>query len=580
MIDLTSYRTPDGVVIPMAQWSSMRATYLDEQVADALCAATAGMPMPDADLTEARALKAFRVLRDTPLTELLVPGPITLLRCPETVQPGYHTRLRPPGNVASNYFFHKLRLRTPKANVPSAWEKWHDDDMRLRVCRRFLRLKGVDRVDNANIRLALHMTGATPAQFKPGVAKAVYDLTGAKRVLDFSMGWGDRLAGFCASSAEHYLGIDPNPDLHPLYQQQVALYGGGSKTFDIRYAAAEDAELPTGSFDLVFTSPPYFGMERYAEGTGNESAQSWSRYPTSEQWLEGFLRPVITRSWAALRPGGVLAINLADITHHREQYPLCAWLQRVVQALPSAEFKFALGMRLQGANYSGEKRGQVSGEPIWIWTKGSRELPAVRGLACRDDSNTNQEIAVVGKTRLDLDQLRELHTRGMHPDEASRRLGCDPGTVIQQWHNMGLPWIRKSDDLRKKLTDDQEKEIIALYTAGAGGTILARKYGVDKGTIYSVLRRTGTGTRSVASRRVEHKHKKAVISERDLDIRARYETGALLQDIADVVGVSYCTVTHSLKKQGAMIPEAKGLRVIIADRHKNKGLGKGSRTVA
>jgi len=168
----------------------------------------------------------------------------------------------------------------------------------------------------------------------------------------------------------------------------------------------------------------------------------------------------------------------------------------------------------------------------------------------------------------------------MHPDEASRRLGCDPGTVIQQWHNMGLPWIRKSDDLRKKLTDDQEKEIIALYTAGAGGTILARKYGVDKGTIYSVLRRTGTGTRSVASRRVEHKHKKAVISERDLDIRARYETGALLQDIADVVGVSYCTVTHSLKKQGAMIPEAKGLRVIIADRHKNKGLGKGSRTVA
>ena len=33
-------------------------------------------------------------------------------------------------------------------------------------------------------------------QFKPIVAKVIYNMTDAKTVLDTSMGWGDRLAGF------------------------------------------------------------------------------------------------------------------------------------------------------------------------------------------------------------------------------------------------------------------------------------------------------------------------------------------------------------------------------------------------
>ena len=33
-------------------------------------------------------------------------------------------------------------------------------------------------------------------QFKPVVAKTIYDMTKANTVLDTSCGWGDRLAGF------------------------------------------------------------------------------------------------------------------------------------------------------------------------------------------------------------------------------------------------------------------------------------------------------------------------------------------------------------------------------------------------
>ena len=47
------------------------------------------------------------------------------------------------------------------------------------------------------------------AQFKPNVAKMFYDMNEAKTVLDFSMGWGDRLAGaFASETVEHYVGLD------------------------------------------------------------------------------------------------------------------------------------------------------------------------------------------------------------------------------------------------------------------------------------------------------------------------------------------------------------------------------------
>ena len=43
-------------------------------------------------------------------------------------------------------------------------------------------------------------------QFKPVVAKTIYDMTKANTVLDTSCGWGDRLAGFFSSNATEYYG--------------------------------------------------------------------------------------------------------------------------------------------------------------------------------------------------------------------------------------------------------------------------------------------------------------------------------------------------------------------------------------
>ena len=44
-----------------------------------------------------------------------------------------------------------------------------------------------------------------------------------------------------------------------------------SKEVEIINCCAEDADLPKETFDLVFTSPPYFNIERYTQ----ENNQSW-----------------------------------------------------------------------------------------------------------------------------------------------------------------------------------------------------------------------------------------------------------------------------------------------------------------
>ena len=129
-------------------------------------------------------------------------------------------------------------------------------------------------------------------QFKPNVAKAIYQMTDAKKVLDTSCGWGDRLAGFYTSDAEEYIGCDPNPNTFSKYYQQIETYEKllgntdvkihagkmtensasfigveGKKKVRIYRCGAED--LPwdeINNVDCAFTSPPYFSTEEYNKG--------------------------------------------------------------------------------------------------------------------------------------------------------------------------------------------------------------------------------------------------------------------------------------------------------------------------
>ena len=153
-------------------------------------------------------------------------------------------------------------------------------------------------------------------QFKPIVAKTIYEMSNAKTVLDTSMGWGDRLVAFYASNASHYIGCDPNPNTYDRYHDMIKFFDkltGGKKTVQIYRCGAED--LPwedINNVDCAFTSPPYFSTERYNEGGKFEEDQSWSKFSTYEMWRDFFYLPVARKSFESLSDNGVLMVNILD----------------------------------------------------------------------------------------------------------------------------------------------------------------------------------------------------------------------------------------------------------------------------
>ena len=150
-------------------------------------------------------------------------------------------------------------------------------------------------------------------QFKPVVAKAIYDMTNAKTVLDTSCGWGDRLAGFFASDAEEYYGCDPNPNTYQRYQEQIATYNKlltKPKKGQIWNCGAEDLpydKLP--QIDCAFTSPPYFSTEEYNKGGELEENQSWFKFNEYDKWRDDFYLPVAEKTMSVSK---FMFVNIMD----------------------------------------------------------------------------------------------------------------------------------------------------------------------------------------------------------------------------------------------------------------------------
>ena len=150
-------------------------------------------------------------------------------------------------------------------------------------------------------------------QFKPVVAKAIYDITNAKTVLDTSCGWGDRLAGFFASDAEEYYGCDPNPNTYQRYQEQIASYNkflSKPKKVQIWRCGAEDLpyhKLP--NIDVAFTSPPYFSTEEYNKGGEHEEDQSWHKFNEYDKWRDDFYLPVAEKTMGVSK---FMFVNIMD----------------------------------------------------------------------------------------------------------------------------------------------------------------------------------------------------------------------------------------------------------------------------
>ena len=210
------------------EWKYIMDTYEKDDVIEELSKALHTYPCPVPDISEKDTLKSLNKLKGIKWPDLLIEGqwfPRNERDTKYKLTPKYFKRDN-KGNNASNPFHIENRWKVDWTRMPSGWKTWQTVKGIKTIVRAYYTLEQVLlKVDLQTLRMATTLRKYVASQFKPSIAKAFYDYFKSENVLDFSAGWGDRLAGFyCGETTKHYVGIDPNSKNHPNYKRQVEFY--------------------------------------------------------------------------------------------------------------------------------------------------------------------------------------------------------------------------------------------------------------------------------------------------------------------------------------------------------------------
>lgn len=307
-------------------------------------------------------------------------------------------------NYISDYFQRENRMKCGRYSKYSPYSvlTGTGTDNHKKILRQTLSgLKYEKKLDYMSYRTCMRLGSNvyTAPQFRVQSAKQLYQYFNAKKIVDFSSGWGDRLAAFfCTPGTEFYLGADPNPDVYITYLEQCRYYDrwrfniesdnedyktpvlnvydnyfrfyseSTGITVIIYNQPAEDIDFSEfKDFDLVFTSPPYYCLEKYAEHSRAQKMQSWYRYTTPETWLEGFLKPVVLKMKKILKNNGYMAINIIDPVVNKKRGGRVMVHDCLQSILSDMNFLGHIGLRV--IKRPNIKSSGYCSEPIWVYKK-------------------------------------------------------------------------------------------------------------------------------------------------------------------------------------------------------------------
>jgi hypothetical protein len=396
------YNMEPYLEIDEKDWEYIKETFDKQDVKESLATVAMTYPLPYPDLTEKKAYKDFQKLKGMKWNEIIVEGEWYAREGTEyTYNLNYdkkqlYLRRLNAGNISSNYFQIENRWSVDGSVSPGPKRTWENHKFMTTLMGSAYSLK-MPKITKNILRTMIGLRKYICSQFKPNVAKIIYDMFESENILDFSMGWGDRLAGFYASEhGKHYVGLDPRKENHPIYKEQSEFYEKHLGFFEhdrkseFHCSPAEDFDFTQYKdyFNLVFTSPPYFSVERYSY----DDTQSWVRYKDINEWNSEFLHKTLANLWDSIKVGGYLLVNISDVytnskwSTDRGWLEICNPMNDYLSKL--GEYQGCIGMELAKRPNSGgagtaksyegsvwteksleNKQDKKFCEPIWIWRK-------------------------------------------------------------------------------------------------------------------------------------------------------------------------------------------------------------------
>ena len=260
--------------------------------------------------------------------------------------------------VMSDYFNEVCRVRCKFASAPGTQLDFFQNNFDKVI--NYMQSKNL-KITLENMRETIwHIGFKECSTFKPKLEKFFIEFFNARKILDLSSGWGDRLIGAMASNIDCYHGFDPNPCLHPNYKNIIKTFKdyqiNKNAVYIIKKQPFENAVLKPNYYDLMMTSPPYFTMEIYDDNPSSSKSQSISGIQTEKEWFDKFLLVWIDKIYRALCKGGVMALNINQFRNQNYVY----WL---LNDMNKNKYWKYLGI------ISHSTIPKKNPQPTFIWTK-------------------------------------------------------------------------------------------------------------------------------------------------------------------------------------------------------------------
>jgi hypothetical protein len=273
------------------------------------------------------------------------------LDCKGAIESSFKLRL---GNDIVDYFTLEERLHTKtKHNIDfyTFWKKrkHYIQIPHIRKMLQFYQNRKIDEIRKYKYIFNLYFSSISI--FKPVVAMELYCRVHAKRVLDFTMGWGGRLVAACVLNLQSYIGIDSNTHLKVPYEKLKTFLRQRNSTTDITlyFQDALLIDYSTMDYDTVFTSLPYYNTEIYR---GNQTIPT-----TKEKWFLEFYKPLYEKTWKHLKKGGCYCLNVSQEIYQETCIPVLGKCDN--------QFLLKKNSRTEVSNYK---------EYIYVWNKSTKRI--------------------------------------------------------------------------------------------------------------------------------------------------------------------------------------------------------------
>ena len=206
-------------------------------------------------------------------------------------------------------------------------------------------------IHNINEYIWRHYRQCT--NFNTTVVVSVLKFFKPSKVLDFSAGWGDRLVGAIACDV-NYTGVDPSNCMNPIYNQIIKHLADKTANYKIIQDGYENVKLSADTYDLVFTSPPFFDMEIYE----NVETQSIEKFNSVIKWKKGFLYPALVKSHKYLKKNGHLALYITDYKNNSYIKDMKMFIKKNIR-----------GLKYQGDLHWWDQTNKKTIRKIFVWKK-------------------------------------------------------------------------------------------------------------------------------------------------------------------------------------------------------------------